>query len=87
MKELLILILASSFPVGYFLAWLTREELVSGRKYFILLSSLSVLCSLIIAFLDIEQKMRLTIILSLFYISIVSLISIYLSYNKRFVKC
>ena len=39
--ELLLLIVA--IPVGFLIAWLTKDELVSGRKYFRILIIVSIL--------------------------------------------
>jgi uncharacterized membrane protein YoaK (UPF0700 family) len=74
----LILILA--FPVGYLLAWLCRDELVSGRRWFKLLAFLSLIFAAIFLFFN------LTISLSLFFIFIVILISLKKGYDKKWVK-
>ena len=79
-----LLILLSSIPAGFILAWLARDELVVGRKWFNLLTGLCIIAALVVAFLDIEVKF--IIILTLFYITIVALISSYKSYDKKWVK-
>jgi len=82
-KELLTtIVLISAFPLGYLLAYLTGDELVDGRKYFILLFVFSLIASLIVAFLNFSSK--LAVILTLFFIAIVSLISAWKSYDKKF---
>jgi len=78
----LILILATSIPVGLFLAYLCRDELVPGRKWFKILSIVSLFLALILLLFYRKPE----IILTLIYICITSLISLYLSYNKKFVK-
>jgi len=84
-KELLVIVvLISSFPLGYLLAYLCRDELVQGRKWFLSLAVLSLISSFFVVFLNFKGKFA--VILSLFYIAIVSLISLYLSYNKKFIK-
>lgn len=83
---LLILVLLSSFPIGYLLAYLCRDELVQGRKWFILLGVIALAASLVMAFLSIDKAIKFSIILALFYIAIVSFISCYKSYAKKFVR-
>ena len=82
---LTILIMASSFPVGYLLAWLCRDELVSERKYFKIISTASIVLAFVFLLLiNIEEKF--VIVMSLIYIGVVSLISETKSYDKKFVK-
>jgi len=81
-----ILILLTSFPAGYLLAYLTRDELVAGRKWFFVLGVVGVVWALGVGFLSVDFVLKLSIILGLFYISIVSLVCVYLSYEKKFVK-
>lgn len=40
------LILVSSIPIGFLIAWHSRDELVQGKTFFILLMSVSLLLSL-----------------------------------------
>lgn len=77
-------ILLTSFPAGYLLAYLARDELVSGRKYFLALACISLIASFIIAFFSFAGK--IPAILALFYIAIVSFVSAWKSYDKKFVK-
>lgn len=79
---LVFLILASAFPVGYLLAYLCKEELAAGRKYFKILAWLAVVLAII--FLLFYRDF--SIILTLAYISIVALISVHKSYNKKIKK-
>lgn len=81
---LIIIVLLTSLPVGYLLAYLTKEELVQYRKYFIALVAVSLIIALILAFISIKNNGA--IILTLIYIAVVSLISLLLSYKKRFVR-
>ena len=76
--EILILILA--IPTGYLLAWLTKDELIQGRKWFKLIVLLSSVSAIIFVFYN------LTIALALAFISIVTIISLIKSYDKKFVK-
>jgi len=73
-------ILLSGIPVGYLLAWLCRDELVDGRKYFFIIAILSLILSVITFFIFIPAA------LTLLFILIVSLISFWKSYDKRLVK-
>jgi hypothetical protein len=79
---LIILILATSFPVGYLLAYLCKEELVPGRRYFSILAWLTFISAIILLIF----YRNLTIILTLFYICIAGLISIYKSFDRKFVR-
>lgn len=84
-KELIvILILITSVPVGHFLAWLTKEELKDGRRWFNLIIIISLIHAVITGILNINYK--LSIILALIYIIIVSFISWKLSFNKKFIR-
>ncbi|HUS50915.1 MAG TPA: hypothetical protein VMZ91_12175 [Candidatus Paceibacterota bacterium] len=75
-------ILLLGIPVGYLLAYLTRDELVSGRKWFKMISVISFILAIILLIF----YRNLAVILTLAYICITSLISLYKSYDKRFVK-
>lgn len=79
---LIILVMITSLPVGYLLAYLCREELVPGRKWFISLGVISFASAILL----IIFYRKLEIILILIYIGITSLINLYLSYNKKFVR-
>lgn len=74
---LIILVLVLAVPIGYLLAYLCRDELKDGRKYFKLLVFLSAILGIVFLFLD------LIVGLSLIFISVVSLISLIKSYNKN----
>ncbi|MBU3912888.1 MAG: hypothetical protein KKB21_04970 [Nanoarchaeota archaeon] len=79
---IIALMLATSFPVGYLLAYLCKEELVNGRRWFKLISWLS--AGLILGLLVFYRDF--SVILTLAYICIVSLISVHKSFDKKFVK-
>jgi len=76
--EILVLILA--FPAGYLLAYLCRDELVTGRKWFRLLALISGWVGVFFLFFN------FTIAFSLFFIAIVSLISYEKSKDRKWVK-
>ena len=81
---IIILVLLTSLPVGWLLAYLTREEIKGYRKYFALLIAVSLLIALILAFFNFREK--LAIILTLVYIAVVSGVGIWLSYKKGFAR-
>ena len=81
-QVIIVIILASSIPVGYILAYLCRDELVSGRKWFKFIS-LVLAISIILLLIFYRNSV---LILSLIYMGIVSLISYLKSYDKKFVK-
>ncbi|MFH1711063.1 MAG: hypothetical protein ABH840_02010 [Nanoarchaeota archaeon] len=84
MIETLIIavILASAFPVGLLLAYLCKEELVMGRNWF---KGLSWAC-LILMIVLLQVYRNFSVILTLSYMAIVSLISVHKSFDKKFVK-
>jgi len=79
---LIAVILASSFPVGYLLAYLCKEELVTGRKWFKMISWACLALILVLLFVYRDYS----VILTLTYIAVVSLISVHKSFDKKFVK-
>ncbi|MDD5151255.1 MAG: hypothetical protein PHC28_12400 [Flavobacterium sp.] len=82
-KEILtIIFLISAFPVGYLLAYLCKDEILQLRKWFLVIFAGSLILSSAISFFYFE--IRTEIILSLFYIAIAGLISIWKSYDKKF---
>jgi len=78
------LILLAGFPAGYLLAWLARDELVAGRKWFFILAAVSLISAIIISFTGFYLKFP--VILALFFIIIISLVAVWKSYDKRWVK-
>jgi len=75
-------ILLLGIPAGYLLAWLCRDELVDGRKWFKILSWISFI--LVVLFLLVYRN--IAVILTLVYICITSLISLWKSYDKKWIK-
>jgi hypothetical protein len=78
----ILIIMATSLPAGYIIAYFCKDELVAGRKWFISLMIISLI--LILIFLAVYRYA--SIILTLAYIFVVSLINLILSHEKRFVK-
>ena len=67
------LIFLTSIPVGYFLAWLTKEELEPGRKWF----KLFIYILVIIIAVALLFYRDLPIMLSLGYMVVITLVSLY----------
>jgi len=84
MIEMIIVavVLASAFPVGFFLAYLCKEEMIMGRKWF---KTISWAC-LAIIFVLLFVYRNYSVILTLAYLAIVSLISAHKSYDRKFLK-
>ncbi len=76
-----IIILLSSFPAGLILAKLTIDELVQGRKWF----SLIFIFALVLGLFLLIFYRNFTVILTLIYIVIVSLICWKKSFDRKFV--
>ncbi len=84
MVILFIIILLLAFPAGYLLAYLARDELVAGRKWFMLLVLVSLISSVVLSFT--EFSFKFPSILSLFFIVIISLMAVWKSQDKKWVK-
>jgi CHASE2 domain-containing sensor protein len=76
-----ILLLALAFPIGYLIAWMARDELVSGRKWFKAIIGLSIMGAVI--FLVLREW---TALLTLGFIVIVSGISLWKSKDSKWTK-
>ena len=72
----------TAIPVGWFLAWLTKDELVSGRKWFriIFYVLVIVLVVVVLVWKDTPTSMALG------YMILVTAMSLFLGKNKKFVK-
>lgn len=77
-----LVVLLTAIPVGLFLAYLTKEELVPGRKWFIVIlyTLIIVLLVFLLAYRDIP------IILALVYMIIVTYMSFFKSKNPKFIS-
>ena len=78
-----ILILSVAFPAGYLVAYLARDELAAGRRYFISVAIASIIAIIPASFLFQE---KIPVILTLFFIAIMSLISTFKSYDNRWTR-
>ncbi len=80
MKNLFyLIILLLGFPVGYYLAHIAKEEIKKWRKRLLGLCSVCLVSAVGISFTGFEYKFP--VILSLFFIMIVSLVIVWKSYN------
>jgi len=78
------LILLAGFPAGYLLAWLCRDELVAGKKWFFLLAVVSLVGAVVLSFISFAFKF--ISILTLFFIIIISLVAVWKSHDRWWVK-
>ena len=83
---LYVAILVAAFPVGYLLAWLARDELVSWKKWYILLDVISVVLTIPVAFISALSLVKLPVVLTLFFIAIISLMAVWKSHDKKWTK-
>jgi len=81
---LYIVVLVLAFPVGYLLAWLAKDELFSWRKYYITMAVISIILTLPVYLFNLFSTINLPIILTLFFIAIISLMALWKSYDKKF---
>ena len=83
---LYVAILVAAFPVGYLLAWLARDELVSWKKWYILLAVISVILTIPVAFISALSLVKLPVVLTLFFIAIISLMAVWKSHDRKWTK-
>ena len=77
-----LIVLLSALPIGWVLAWLCKDELVLGRKWFIV-----IIISFSVLFLSCLIFYRKgSILLSLSYMIIVTYVSLHKSKDDKFVK-
>ncbi|HLD98362.1 MAG TPA: hypothetical protein VI815_03480 [Candidatus Nanoarchaeia archaeon] len=70
-----VIVLLWSIPIGIILKSITKEELKSGRKYFMALWVLCIILSILIGFFIKEEILLYSLIFSFIFIGIVSFIS------------
>ncbi len=76
-----ILIFVASFPIGYLLAYMTKEELASGRKWFKLIIPLAFIIGLLFIFFK-----QYYITLTCAFIIILTSISLIKSFDKKWTR-
>jgi len=81
---LYVAIIILAFPVGYLLSYLARDELVAGRKWFYSLTIVSLVVAAMLGFINFAFK--LPSIFALVFMIIISLIAVWKSHDKMFVK-
>lgn len=80
-EVLIILLIVLAFPVGLLIAWMARDELKDGRKWFKVLIIISVILGIIL--LAIKKYAEA---LTLLFIIIFTGISLWKSYDKKWIK-
>jgi len=81
-----VLILFLAVLIGFFLAKITREELKQGRIWFKILIFACLMAVIILTLLPLENEIKMSSILSLFFIIIATSVSLVKSYDKKFVR-
>lgn len=76
-----IVLLLTAIPVGYFLAWLCKDEIIY-RKWM----NLILYCLIIVGIVYSLIYFDINIILAFIYMIIITLVSIYKSKDKKFLK-
>jgi hypothetical protein len=76
-----LLVLLTSLPVGYFLAWLCKDEIIYRKWMFIIFYSFIFVFLICFIFVD-----SLSILFSLIYMILVTIVSITKSKNKKFLE-
>ena len=77
---LIPVILILGVPIGYLLAYLCRDELKEGKKYFKLIVLISSVLAVVFLFFNLVTA------ISLVFIAIVTGISLIKSQDKKFIK-
>lgn len=77
-----ILVMLTSLPAGYFLAWLCKDELVDGRKWFRII--FACLFSILVFILIFYRN--LNTILTLVYMILVVLLALLKGRDKKFLE-
>jgi uncharacterized membrane protein YoaT (DUF817 family) len=72
---LVVLIFLAAIIAGKILRKSTREELKAGRRWFIAIIATSLFIAAIVIFLPIEIKLKLSYVITLLIISLISYIS------------
>ena len=73
--SLIILVLITALISGLYLRNSTKEELKAGRKWFKLLMGVSLAIAVIIVFVPIENKLKISYAITLIIIAVISYIS------------
>jgi ABC-type Fe3+ transport system permease subunit len=76
-----VVVFLLSIPAGFLLAWMARDELIIGRKWFLLLGIVSILLGIAVIFYD-----WITIMWTCLFILVVCVISYGKSYSTRWTK-
>lgn len=80
---LLLLVILAAFPLGFFLAKLTKEELKSGRNAFKAMIIVCLLVILITFFLNLQIDKKIFLDASMLFIMVTVSISLKKSYKAK----
>ena len=75
-------IMLTAIPIGWLLAWLTRDELVDGKRWFNLIIYALILILIVMFFVWRD----ISIILALIYMVVVTVVSLYKGGDKKFTR-
>ena len=83
MIEILIylVVLLTALPIGLMLAWLCKEELVDGRKWF----NLMIISFILLGIISFVVFRDMPIVLSFSYMVLITGVSLYKGKDKKFV--
>jgi len=79
-EVLLGLVLISSIPVVWLVAWFCRDELIAGRKWFKLIAIIGGVAGVGFLFFN------LAVGFGLLYLGVVGIVNLRMSYSERFMK-
>ena len=79
----IIALLIIAIPVGFLLAYLTKDEASKGRRFYSLISGFSFLLTIIWPFFNVDKEYSSVIMMSLFFTGIVFFIMVLSSLTKR----
>jgi len=75
---LITIVMILALPIGYLIAWLCEDELIQGRKWFILLIALSFIGAIYSYFVS-SSVLGLTFA----FILVVSMVSLIMGYDRN----
>jgi len=76
-----LIVLVFGFPIGYLIAYLTRDELLIGRRYFIVLMCLSLFFAVFFYIMSFNASLYGSL-----FVLILSLIGYWKSFDKKWTK-
>ena len=77
-----VLLLILAFPIGYYIAYLCSDEILQIRKW---IYALIIVCGIALISSFFLSEIDISVSATLLFIILVSLVSIWKSYNKKFI--